>query len=245
MKTKQLNYKCMKKISILLILLATFAANVHAITRYVKTDGTTLAASAATATSWDDACNNLQAVINASAAGDTIWVAAGTYKPQYTAANYENRLGHTANYPTSNGYRNSAFVLKEGVKIYGGFIGTESNIVDRLLSSPASLTTLSGDLNNNDNTNMAPNEPTRAENAYHVVIAAGNITNATVLDGFTITGGNAYNNPTITVNGQDVNHYSGGGMHNSTNSSPTLTNVTISGNSANSGGGIINNLSSV
>ena len=57
-----------------------------------------------------------------------------------------------------------------------------------------------------------------SDNSYHVVTGA---TGAT-LDGFTITAGNA--------NGGYPNNR-GGGMYNN-GSSPTLTNVTFSGNSA-------------
>ncbi len=114
-----------------------------------------------------------------------------------------------------------------GVNVYGGFVGTESNLVDR---NPAvNITILSGDLSDDDdNTNIVSNEPTRADNSYHVVTGANDAT----LDGFTVTAGNA-----------DVSHYpdiNGGGMYND-NGSPTLTNVTFSANSAYSqGGGMFN-----
>ena len=63
-------------------------------------------------------------------------------------------------------------------------------------------------------------------NSYHVVIGA----HLSVLDGFTITGGNANNNIGWGY------FYSGGGMSNS-NSSPDVTNCTFTGNTAGSGGG--------
>jgi len=72
--------KEMKRFLTMCILLLTVAA-ANATVRYVKTNGTTLAANAVNATSWGTACNDLQAVISASASGDEIWVAAGTYKP--------------------------------------------------------------------------------------------------------------------------------------------------------------------
>src|SRR6266540_4249177 len=64
-------------------------------------------------------------------------------------------------------------------------------------------------------------------NSYHVVTGA---TGAT-LDGFTITAGNG-NDPSSS-------NSSGGGMYNDT-SSPVLTNLTFSGNSADYGGGMYN-----
>jgi hypothetical protein len=39
--------------------------------------------------SWADASNNLQDMINKSDPGDEVWVAAGTYKPQWTAAGWD------------------------------------------------------------------------------------------------------------------------------------------------------------
>ena len=66
----------------------------YATTRYVKTTGSTVsspinnfsnAANAINATSWESACSDLQAVINVSSAGDMIFVAAGIYKPLYSA----------------------------------------------------------------------------------------------------------------------------------------------------------------
>ena len=49
--------------------------------RYVKTGS----AGTAPYTSWATASNDLQAVINQSVAGNEIWVAAGTYKPNRRA----------------------------------------------------------------------------------------------------------------------------------------------------------------
>ncbi|MHC4533346.1 MAG: right-handed parallel beta-helix repeat-containing protein [Planctomycetota bacterium] len=96
--------------------------------------------------------------------------------------------------------------------------------------------------------------------AYHVVYCASHEGPDTVLEGFTITGGNAtglephsdgggmYNwesSPTVTncTFSSNTANYHGGGMYND-NSSPTVTNCTFTGNSANSGGGMYNNESS-
>jgi hypothetical protein len=113
--------------------------------------------------------------------------------------------------------RTSSFTLKNGVSIYGGFAGNESSRDQR---DPAvHVTILSGDiglLNNN------------SDNSYHVLVGGG--TNGTaILDGFTVRAGNA---------NSDTND-AGGGMYN-VSSSPTLTNVTFSGNRAKSGGGMYN-----
>ena len=85
---------------------------------------------------------------------------------------------------------------------------------------------LSGDLLGNDGPDFANN----GENSYHVVTGSGTEATA-VLDGFTITGGNA--------DGSDP-HDRGGGMHNYA-ASPTLANCTFSDNSATeSAGGMYN-----
>ncbi|MCQ3947989.1 MAG: hypothetical protein DPW21_15050, partial [Anaerolineae bacterium] len=137
----------------------------------------------------------------ADSACTEIWVAAGTYKP------------------TSGGDRGISFNLKSGVELYGGFAGTETQRSERDVD--ANETILSGDIGTQGDKN---------DNSYHIVYAE-NVDNTAVLDGFTVTGGNA--------NEGTSPHYMGGGMYNN-NSSPVLTNVTFSGNSANSGGGMLN-----
>jgi hypothetical protein len=103
--------------------------------------------------------------------------------------------------------RTATFQLKNGVAVYGGFAGTETARNQR---SPATnVTTLSGEIG----------IPGNGDNSYHVVTGA----TGAILDGFTITAGNA--------NGASDPNDSGGGMYNDS-SSPTLTNVTFSGNSA-------------
>ena len=90
------------------------------------------------------------------------------------------------------------------------------------------------------------------------VVTAISVDSAAMLDGFTITGGLSdfgggmyiYNNssPTVTnctFSGNSANDH-GGGMYIHTNSSPTVTNCTFSGNTASSGvgGGMYNDSSS-
>ena len=228
--------------------------------RYVKANGTA-ASNAASATSWETACADLQAVINASKAGDEIWVAAGAYKP--------NRRADALTVITAND-RDNAFVLKKDVKIYGSFEGTETALEERQLPVTGDYTSiLSGDFNGNDGNNFTNMD----ENAYHVVVSVDDVGSA-CLDGFTISGGNANGGGGIIVNSimiiimQDTgggigNYHSlssprlsnlnitgnaasdGGGIYNYTDSSPTLTNVSISGNMAgNYGGGMCNYYSS-
>jgi hypothetical protein len=113
-------------------------------------------------------------------------------------------------------------MLQDGVAVLGGFAGTETLVTQR---NPASnVTILSGEIGAAGN----------ADNAYHVVRAAS-LTSTAVLDGFTITGGNADGPAPDLV---------GGGMF-SDSSSPTLMNLTFSGNTAlNHGGGMYNYMSS-
>ncbi|MHC4675993.1 MAG: right-handed parallel beta-helix repeat-containing protein, partial [Planctomycetota bacterium] len=178
--------------------------------------------------SWDNAFNYLQdalAEANSNADVNEIWVAEGTYHPDANTAN-----------PDGSGEREATFQLLNGVEIYGGFAGAgapdayewDIELYDTILS---------GDLDGNDVPVYDPcdllTEPTRGDNSYHVVTGSGTDANA-VLDGFTITAGNA--------NGSNP-HDRGGGMFNSSGS-PTVTNCTFTGNSSGYGGGGMYNDSS-
>ncbi|QEC43263.1 MBG domain-containing protein [Pseudobacter ginsenosidimutans] len=172
--------------------------NVH----YVKQGGT------GNGSSWANASGNLQAMINAAAAGDQIWVAGGTYKP----ATLEGGSGTIS-------ARDVAFVLKNDVKIFGGFAGTETIISDRNTTANPSI--LSGDIGTvND----------ASDNAYHVVLSVYN-TASTLLDGFTITGGNADGEGFSSVNGKSILRNSGGGIH-ARGSKASFSNSIIKGNSS-------------
>jgi predicted outer membrane repeat protein len=192
--------------------------------------------------SWANASGNLQVMINASAANDQVWVAAGTYKP------------------TSGNNRTISFTMKEGVSIYGGFTGSETSLSQRpaINLTTRSTTTLSGDIDNSPVDNSG--------NSYNVISNRSGLTNNAVLDGFVITGGNAngdildedgrgggmYNNGRLSScaplirNCAFVNNLAtyGGAIYNDGflgNSSPTLINCSFQANSAHSGGAIYNN----
>jgi hypothetical protein len=166
-------------------------------------------------TSWANAYTNLQTALAAAVSGDEIWVAAGTYKP------------------TAVTDRALTFTPKNGVAIYGGFTGTETSRSQR--DPTTNVTVLSGDIDNNDSqtpiitdlTTVTGNET----NSYHVVTGTDNA----ILDGFTITAGNA--------NGATEPAERGAGMYNSS-ASPTLSNLTFSGNQASYAGGGMWNLNS-
>ena len=151
--------------------------------------------------SWDTACE-LQPAIDLAGRGDEIWVAEGTYKPSEPSTPIE---------------RYSTFQMKSGVSLYGGFPSEGGNWESRDWENKTTI--LSGDIGV---------EGDNSDNCYHVV-TANSIDTTAVLDGFTITVGNA--NSTTPYN-------SGGGLY-SDNSSPSITNVIFySNNSAGSGGGM-------
>jgi predicted outer membrane repeat protein len=169
--------------------------------RYVK------AGASGSGASWSNASGDLQATINASASGDQVWIAGGTYKPSTTGL---------------TDARTAAFSLKAGVGVLGGFTGipgTEGNISTR--TAIPSSTTLSGDIGAAGN---------NTDNCYHVIFNAfsGGLTNATVLDGVVVTGGNA--------NGSNLIDQRGGGII-LAGDSPQFANCIVAGNTATDVGG--------
>lgn len=156
-------------------------------------------------TSWADAFRKLTDGLNAAGCGDDVWVAAGTYKP------------------TTGTDRNISFAMKNGVAIYGGFAGNEepNDFIDRDIVKNETI--LSGDIgvvsDNSDNT-------------FQVVsnLSALYLNETAILDGFTITGGNA----------NEAWHFGrvGGGMYNEC--SPVVRNCVFRDNYGRWGGGIYN-----
>lgn len=211
----------LKKIGLLICCISSSVFS-HAIVRYVKTGG----AGTAPYTTWATASNDLQAVINACSAGDEIWIAAGTYKP--------NRRADALTVITTTD-RNDAFVLKNGVKVYGGFTGVEVLLSQR--NSTTNVVTLSGDIGTIGVT---------TDNCYHVVICAGMSITTSILDGVSISGGNANASivaPAITVNTHSISPRNGGGMY-KVSSNIDITDCRFRRNdAAASGAGIYENLS--
>jgi len=160
-------------------------------------------------TSWATACT-LSYALSIATSGDQIWVKKGVHKPDVTGLSNP---------------RLATFSLKEGVAIYGGFAGTETSLGQRSWTSHPTI--LSGDIDNNDVVDANGATLTiNGANVYHVVTANG-VSNAAVLNGFTITGGQA----TDPDNSPDQ----GAGIYN-INASPTLANLLITGNTAQYGG---------
>lgn len=163
--------------------------------------------------SWETAFSHPQHAMETATSGFQVWVAGGTYTSLDT------------NDPTV-----PVLTMKDDVQVYGGFAGTETQLLDRdLESNPAIL----------DGESIV----------YQVVIGANN----GKLDGFEITGSNATNDSGGGMRNVDVqnlvvencsfisNHtdFLGGGIYNE-ESSPTINNCIFIGNTSLAGAGIHN-----
>jgi predicted outer membrane repeat protein len=181
--------------------------------------------------SWTDAYLCLQNALMSAQPGDEIRVAQGIYKPDQEVPPGQD--GSVA----ASGDRRATFQLINGVDIKGGYAGLSGpDPNEREISLYETI--LSGDLNDDDNDVNDPcdllTEPTRVENSY-VVVTGFNVN--CLLDGFTISGGNA--DGSIENPSQNT---LGGGM--SINlSSMTITNCTFRNNTARAGGGAISSMS--
>ena len=134
-----------------------FTFSLQAQVLYVKAD----ANGANNGTSWSNAYTDLQSAIATADYGTQIWVAVGTYKP------------------TTGTDRDAYFELKNGLEIYGGFIGTETQLEERDYIHNESI--LSGDIGVVGDS---------LDNSYTIVYSIGTDEN-TILEGFTIREGNA------------------------------------------------------
>ncbi|MGF6929334.1 gliding motility-associated-like protein [Chitinophaga sp. W2I13] len=154
-----------------------------------------------------------------------IWVAAGTYKPDYS--------GNTL----------ATFTIPSGVAVYGGFIGNETKLADRNI--PVNPVILSGDVDGNDrltNNVVLSTANIRGANSRRV-ITVGFLSAESILDGLIITGGQASNagggidatNATLTIkNCQFYGNYSAqyGGAVNQSGGLLQLINCVFFGNNA-------------
>ena len=130
--------------------------------------------------SWDQASSDLFKILKQSQSGDEVWIAQGVYFPSKTD-------------------RNLSFILKRGVKIYGGFVGFETSVSDRRYPLPLSV--LSGNIGS----------PQREDNSY-TVLYSENLDSTNVIDGIRIQDGYAVSEE------EDITpRNSGGGWFNKTN----------------------------
>ncbi|MBA7619896.1 hypothetical protein ES703_27238 [subsurface metagenome] len=174
--------------------------------------------------SWTNAYKYLQDALtdaNSAVKPVEIRVAEGIYTPDSNSA-----------VPGGSGDREATFQLINGVTLKGGYAGFgQPDANARNIDFYETI--LSGDLDSNDIDVNDPcdllTEPSRAENSYHVVCSYIADANA-VLDGFTITSGNA--NGTYGAN-------DGGGVYN-LYGAPTIFNCTFIHNTALFGGGMFN-----
>ncbi len=205
----------MTKTALILTFFFTAISFGFATIRYVKPTAT----GAGDGSSWVNASANLNSILNASTAGDQIWVAAGTYKP----------AAYPRNCPSCSGVRDYSFHLQGGVKMYGGFAGTETMLSQRNISQ--NVTILSGDIGLTDATD---------DNVYHVVIYTSSIAGSE-LDGFTVTKGGtiAYlENSQNEIDGKFIARINGGGGFIS-GQNLTIRNCIFTSNSTYSGAGMV------
>ena len=167
--------------------------------------------------SWATAFKTVQQALDASnscSGVKQVWIKKGTYYPTAYATNCTDCA-------TNGTTRDYTFALRDGLALYGGFAGTETDTTQRVAGN---TTLLSGDIGTPNN---------NSDNCYHVLLA---INSNNRLNGLTITGGNANDNGVITVAGQTIYHSNGGGMYQYGGSS-SLYNCTFTGNAASSEGG--------
>ena len=166
-------------------------------------------------TSWSSARKYLQDALADAEYGDEIWVAEGTYKPNQRLKKTDGGTGDTFN-------------LVNGVKIFGGFIGNES---ERTPLGDSNKTILSGEIS--------------TDNWSSRIVTAVNVDSNTTIDGFLITKGENWTNKTGLNWGRG---YGGGlyisveevAMRSSLNPMPSLNvrNCTFKENRGNFGGAI-------
>jgi predicted outer membrane repeat protein len=195
-----------------------FGANIDMGFVYVDVDAT---AGANNGSSWADAYTSYNSAMSAAVSGVELWVAEGTYLP--------------------GGLLTSSFVVKSGVRAYGGFAGGETVRQQRDWS--AHSTVLSCELGG----------PQADDNCFHVVLATG-ANETAVLDGFTITRGyadgggthnigggiNATGGGMTVANSRIVDNFAlhyGGGIHTNNNTNVVAVNTVFSGNEAGYSGG--------
>ena len=153
------------------------------------------AGGAGTGLTWTDAFNVVQDAMDAATTEDAIWVAEGTYT---------RPIGGTE----------PVLTMKDGVLVYGGFDGTETELSER--NPTTHETILDGE-----------------DTSYHVVVGASDAR----LDGFTVTRGNAI------WAGSLYPDNAGGGMLNDNANNLEIVNCIFSGNSAWRGSGMENSYS--
>lgn len=131
------------------------------------------ATGAATGATWADAFTELHLALQSATYGDTMWVAEGTYQP------------------TSDDNRDSSFNVPNGLRLYGGFSGTETELNQRDWSTHPVI--LDGNIGD-------PNDTT--DNSFNIMFLAYP-DSFTIVDGFTFRFGYAEPVPFLFQDGTD------------------------------------------
>ena len=176
------------------------AGSLSAARFFVKPDGT------GNGSSWEQA-TTLQQALSQAVSQDEIWATDGLYVV-----------------PVTDG-RNSTFTVPAGVKLYGGFAGTEITLNHRMAGFHS---VLSGDIGQPEVT---------ADNVYTVVTLRSDNEQPSVFDGFLVTGGASRN----FKDGLDVGS-AGGGLYieaGETLASHMIANCIFTGNKAHNGGAVL------
>lgn len=162
--------------------------------------------------SWTNAYTSITDALAIAQNNEEIWIAEGVYTPHAS----DRSASFTVNVP--------------GIKIYGGFDGTETQLSDRIIG--AHETILSGDLLANDDNIISYSNTSRADNSYTVVnILADNIE----LNGLTISDGHANG-----ASGSATEARYGGGIHKSASTrNLTIKNCKVIKNVSKEAGGAI------
>lgn len=197
--------------------------------RYVKPTAT----GTGDGSSWENASADLQKMIDELADNNSqnqtgeVWVAAGTYTPQSQLI-------------SGTGY-SASFRMRDGISVYGGFVGTEASKIEREKASTMpwdfkNETILEAAYYNGDLT-WTNNKWTLTSDSRHVVWFAPMpgeyaFTNVTTLDGVTIQGGYAQGGTGL----DDFKTDRGGGVY-MDGSNAYLSNCIVKENYATDNGG--------
>lgn len=190
------------KTTLLLLCSLFLSAVCLAETIYVTVDGT----AGASGTNWEESLD-FNTALTKAVAGDEIWTAKGTYFLNEEAG------------------RSATFAIPAGVKLLGGFTGTEEDMEER---NHGIRSVLSGELG----------DPTKtSDNAYTVVTLLASEEDYTTFDGFSIEGGSGRNFKEGLTHGS-----SGGGMYimaSATMTDHLIVNCVFENNTAHNGGAVL------